>query len=76
MPRNKNKACKTRGPLLKFSTVRVLVFSSAQDHSLRRDSLFRAQYQAKIVNFRIGAVYKQRSKAENNFLPTGTVQGL
>ena len=33
MPRNKNKARKKRGPFLKLSTVRVLIFSSAQDPS-------------------------------------------
>ena len=67
MPRNKNKARKTRGTFFKFSTVREIICSSTQDPSKRQDSLFSAQYQAKIVNFRFEAVYKEMSEAENNF---------
>ena len=56
--------------------MRVLIFASAKDPSNIVNSLSSAQYQAKIVDFRFGAVYKQRSEAENNFLPTGSVRGL
>ena len=75
MPRNKNRACEKRGPFFKISTVRVLIFSSAQDPSNIVNSLFSAQYQGNIVNVRFGAVYKQRPEAENNFSPTGTGRG-
>ena len=72
----KIRAREKRGPFFKISTVRVLIFSSAQDPSYIVNSLLSAQYQATLVNFRFGAVYKQRSEAENNFLPTGTMRGL
>ena len=73
---NKNRAREKRGPFYKLSTVQELMISSAQDPLNLANSLFSAQYQAKLVNFQFGAVYQQRSKAENNILPIWTVRGL
>ncbi len=44
------------GLFLKLSTVEVLIFTSSQDPSKRVNSLFSAEYQAKIVNIQFGAL--------------------
>ena len=50
----KNRAREKRGQFLKLSTERVLIFSSAQYPSYRANSLFSAEYPAKMLNIRLG----------------------